>query len=68
MNNPEFEKFISLAGSQVEAARLVGCSEAAISNIRHGKNGMSKKTVNAIIKHFPNLSALSLLYPEDTAA
>lgn len=62
--NTELEKFIELAGSQAKAARLIGVTEAAISNYRKGKHGLSKRRAKAIADIYPNISMLGLMFPD----
>ena len=66
--NPEFERFIVMAGGAAEAARRHNIPESLISLIRHGKRDVSKNLAKQIIDAYPNEFSLTrLLFPEQAA-
>lgn len=67
MINPELERFIEIEGSQANAARFLGCSEAAVIKMRRNPNGISKDMAKRITDKYPTLDLMLLLYPSRVA-
>jgi len=66
--NTELNKLIKIHGSQAKAARAIGCTEVAISQVVTGKREMPKLLAKTIVDKFPQISLYALLYPGAKAA
>jgi plasmid maintenance system antidote protein VapI len=61
MKNKEFQKFLKFAGSQKEAARIMGVEESLVSMVATDHRNVSSAAAIRIVDQYPQLSLYRLL-------